>query len=267
MTPAEWPGLTGDHHVHSTFSDDAQSTLDENIAAARAVGLRQIRLVDHVRVSTPWVPEFCAATAKLQQTEQHITILTGVEAKMLDSSGRLDIPAELRTGPGGGDRVDRVLIADHQYPGPDGPWSPSKVLAARTAGLSAASIVDTLVTATIGAMGAVEDGQLAHLFSLLPKMGLTEDDVLDEHLTALAAAALAHGTWVEVNEKWGCPGPRVIRVLAAAGVHLVASTDSHHSRDVGRYRRVAELTDDLVRPADADADPNLGQRSLAGPLP
>ena len=254
MTISTWAGLAGDHHVHSTFSDDADSTLAENVAAARQAGLSQLRLVDHVRASTTWIPEFCGQTATLRATVQDITILTGVEAKMLDATGRLDLPSGLRTGSNRPDRVDRVLIADHQYPSPMGSWPPSRVLAERAAGLSAAAIVDTLVGAMIGAMAAVEHAQLAHPFSLLPKMGLTEDDLLAEHLSALCAAASAHGTWVEINEKWACPGLRAIEAFAAAGITLVASTDSHHRRDVGRYQRVIDLSRCL---ADTEADDPL----------
>ncbi len=57
------PELRGDHHVHSTFSDDAESTLAENIAAASAAGLTELRLIDHVRTATEWVPDFVAAVA------------------------------------------------------------------------------------------------------------------------------------------------------------------------------------------------------------
>lgn len=259
MTGPTWAGLAGDHHVHSTFSDDAESTMAENVAAARAIGLTQLRLVDHVRASTSWVPEFCEQAALVRSTAQDIDILTGVEAKIVDATGRLDLPPTVRTGPNLPGRVDRVLIADHQYPSPDGPWSPSKVLAERAAGLSSAVIIDTLIGAMIGAMGAVEHGQLAHPFSLLPKIGLTEDDLHADHLAALAAAASAHGTWVEINEKWGCPGPRVIAALAAADVTLVASSDSHHYRDVGRYQRVVELSRALAL-TPTNVAPLLGRR-------
>ena len=251
MTVVTWPGLSGDHHVHSTFSDDAESSLAENLAAARAVGLTELRLVDHVRASTTWVPEFLAAVAGLisgtpthraeSDPARQLRVLTGVEAKILDSTGRLDLPPNLRTAPGRDDHVDRVLIADHQYPSPEGPWSPSRVLAERAAGLTVATVIDTLIEATMRAMRSVERAQLAHPFSLLPKVGLTEEDVHDDHLAALAGAAASTGTWVEVNEKWGCPGVRVLQRMSEAGVTLVASTDSHHHRDVGRYHQVAEL--------------------------
>ena len=266
-----WAGLHGDHHVHSRFSDDAESTLAENASTARAVGLSELRLVDHVRTSTAWVPEFLAAVAALSTAEERarsgdrpeLIIRSGVEAKILDSTGRLDLPAGLTTG-SRNDQVDRVLIADHQYPGPGEPWSPSKVLAERAAGLSSATVLDTLVHATIRAMHQVEHAQLAHPFSLLPKIGLSEDDLLDDHLIALGSAAAATGTWVEVNEKWGCPGSRVIRAFDQIGVILVAATDSHHCRDVGQYERVAELTAHLL-PLPGGAVPGPEPAGTGGP--
>ncbi|GEK20137.1 PHP domain-containing protein [Cellulomonas xylanilytica] len=226
--------LTGDHHVHSTFSDDAVSTPAENLAAAQAVGLREIRMVDHVRVSTTYVPEFLAAVRALP-TVDGLTVLTGVEAKILDASGTVDAPPEVLAALGTPGGPDRVLLADHQVPGPDGPWSPRATRERIEAGLDPADVVEMLVTATVRAMHAVGRAQLAHPFSVLPKIGLTEQDVTDQLLDALADAAVATGTPVEVNEKWHCPGPRVTDRLRAAGVLLVASTDAHQAADVGVY--------------------------------
>jgi putative hydrolase len=130
-----------------------------------------------------------------------------------------------------------VLLADHQLPVPDGPLSPRAV---RERGdLTPTDVVELLVGATVRALHRVARAQLAHPFSLLPKLGLSEDDVPDDLLDALADAARATGTPVEVNEKWRCPGPRVVGRLRAAGVELVASTDAHAAADVGRYEWLA----------------------------
>ena len=81
--------------------------------------------------------------------------------------------------------------------------------------------------------------QLAHPFSILPKIGLSEDDLDDDLLAEWADAAAATGTRIEVNEKWACPGPRaIVRAASGAGAVVVASTDSHVAGDVGRYDRV-----------------------------
>jgi putative hydrolase len=229
--------LRGDYHVHSTFSDDATSTIEENLAAAAAVGLSEIRLIDHVRRSTTWVPEFLSAVAAAPR-HAGLTVLTGVEAKILNARGELDIPPGLVVGPGG---VDAIVIADHQFPGFDGPWSPEETMARIATGLSVSDALDLLIGATVAAMESVESGQLAHCFSILPKIGLTEDDLTDRQLQTWAEAAASTGTLIELNEKWGCPGPGALRAAVAAGARLVASTDSHVASDVGRYDVVRSI--------------------------
>lgn len=237
MSATGHPTLSGDFHVHSTFSDDAVSSLFDNIAAASSMGLKQLRLVDHVRSSTTWVPEFARAVAA-ERVPEGLTIHTGVEAKILDSSGALDIPDDLLIGAGG---IDAVLIADHQFPGTDGPWSPRATVAKLEAGVAVGDALDLLVAAIVAAMRSVAAAQLAHCFSILPKIGLSENDLTDEHLSVWAGAAALTGTLVEVNEKWACPGPRAIAAARLAGIGLVASTDSHSAAEVGRYSQVARI--------------------------
>jgi putative hydrolase len=224
MSPVD---LLGDFHVHSTFSDDARSSLAENLDSAAAAGLRQIRCVEHVRTSTTWVPEFVAAVGR-EPRRGELVVRTGVEAKVLDATGRLDTPSELRG-------IDAVLIADHQFPGPDEPWSPSETRRRLDAGLPVDDALDLLVNGLLRAMEQTESGQLAHCFSILPKVGLDESDLHEDHLERWAGTAARTGTAVELNEKWHCPGPRAVKAALAAGVQLVAATDSHVATDVGRY--------------------------------
>jgi putative hydrolase len=231
--------LRGDFHVHSTFSDDGRSTLAENIAAAHAAGLDVVRLTDHVRASTGWVPEFLAAVAA-EPVPAGLVVLTGVEAKLLDASGAVDLPPGLVAGAGG---VDAVVIGDHQFPGTDGPWSPEATRSRLAGGLSADDALDLLIDASVRAMERTPRAQLAHWFSILPKVGLCEERLGADRLAAWAAAAAATGTIVEVNEKWACPGPRAVLALRAAGARIVASTDSHVAADVGRYDRVKTVLD------------------------
>ncbi len=220
--------------------------MDDNVRAAAARGLRTVCLADHVRRDTPWVPEMTAAVAACRGrtgVRHGVRVLAGVEAKILDCSGRLDVPAQL-------DDVDLVLIADHQFPGDDGPVHPDRVRAAIDAReLTAAAAVEQLCEATGKALGASGRGKLlAHLFSLLPKIGLDEDMVPAPLLARLASQVAAARALVEINEKWSCPSARTVTALVRAGVPVVAGSDAHHCRDVGVYRSVRLTASHLARP-------------------
>lgn len=91
--------------------------------------------------------------------------------------------------------------------------------------------------------------QLAHLFSVVPKMGLDEEAVSDRAIGQLARQARAAGARLEVNEKWACPSARTVRAFAEAGVDLVASTDSHNCRDIGAYSWVRRIADGALHGA------------------
>ena len=228
--------LDEDFHVHSTWSDDARSTLTENLAAASARGLRRVRLVEHVRRSSAWVPDYTAAVTR-EARPGGLEVVTGVEAKILDASGELDVPDDLGA-------IDAIVVADHRFPGPDGPWSPRETRERLASGLGVGEALDLLVDALVAAMAGarrLRAAQLAHCFSIVPKVGLSEDDLTADQLHRWAEAAARTGTAVEVNEKWACPGPRALGVARAAGVALVASSDSHVHDDVGRYERVPGL--------------------------
>jgi len=240
--------LDEDFHVHSTFSDGA-STLAENVRAARERGLRSLCLVDHVRRDTRWLPEFIAAVDQ-HRGQPGPRVLAGVEAKILDTAGHLDLPPGLQTLGG----IDLVLIADHQFPADNGPVHPDELRAALELGsITSAEAIERLCEATAraataqAAMGAAAaqsgaNGRplLAHLFSLLPKIGLDEAMVPDALLTDLAKRVAHAGAMVEVNEKWSCPSARAVAAMADAGVSLVAGSDSHHCRDIGVYHSVGQ---------------------------
>ncbi len=134
-----------DYHVHSTFSDDGSSTLAENVSAAAERGLRTLCLADHVRRDTAWVPEFAAAVGEYRGRPE-LRVLAGVEAKIWDGSGRLDLPDAL-------DGIDLVLIADHQFPADNGPVHPAEVRSAIAYGeMTAAEAIERVCEATARAV-------------------------------------------------------------------------------------------------------------------
>jgi putative hydrolase len=235
-----------DLHVHSTFSDGA-STVEENVASAAGHGLHTLGLVDHVRRSTDWVPSFVDAVRALDGTNG-LRILCGVEAKILDTEGTIDMPAGMPT-------LDYVLVADHQLPRPEGPMHPRDATELLSRGqLTATEVISDLVEATVNSLECYDRVILAHIFSILPKCGLSEDEVPDALVHRLGQAARRHKVIIEVNEKWTCPSRRVVDLLAADGVSLTMSTDAHHETRVGRYDYVARTLAGAIAAAHGDVD-------------
>jgi len=229
--------LLEDLHTHSTFSD-GRGTLEENLARAASLGLRRLGCVDHVRRDTDWLPAFVRSVDALRR-DAPLEIVLGVEAKLLDESGRLDAPPDL-----GG--VDRVYVADHRLPLGDRCLGLSEARRAiRSGELNNRRIIDALIGATRRAMEQTPRVVIAHLFSLLPKLGISEDDVPIEQIRSLAVTARQAGAWLELDERWRCPGTRTARVFLEAGVPVVASSDAHRVQHIGAYRWLPGVAGEL----------------------
>ena len=225
-----------DLHVHSSeYSDDATSTIEENIAAARLRGVKVLGLADHVRKDSLWLPGRDAKLGAEVGEDAGIEILRGVEAKIDNAAGNLDLPREL-VG------IDYILIADHRYPGGKGPVDPAVVRELINEGVLTARgalnvVVGAIVAAVVRAPELSKPNVLAHPFSLLLKIGLDEGQLSELDLARVARVMAQRGTLLEVNEKWSCPSGRVIAFMAAAGVALVGGSDAHRAEDVGVFDR------------------------------
>lgn len=224
--------LDQDWHVHSRFSDGSGS-LEENIAAAEHRNLSLLGCVDHVRADSKYVPSFATAVERLRRLTD-IDLRTGVEAKLLDVSGELDLPpADTLDG------VDLFVIADHQVPSPNGPRDPSTVRDAIAGGeLAPALVVGWIIDATSRALERHPGALIAHLFSVLPKAGIDHTAVDLRRLQPMIRAAQHAGAMLEVSERWRTPSGAVIAAFAGSGVRIVASTDAHRPQDIGSYRYV-----------------------------
>jgi putative hydrolase len=224
-----------DLHVHSTFSD-GRDGVPSNVLAAESANLTRLGCVDHVRRDTTWVPDYVRAVRAAQRSTS-VALTAGLEAKILDGSGALDLPADYRL-------ADFIYAADHQFPWCDGPRRPREVRGWIASGtLTPSDAIDGLVAATVATMRRYAGDRLvlAHLFSILPKLGIDELLVPLEAIGALGAVAAETATIVEVSERWRCPSVRTVRTLHDAGVELVSSTDSHQAATVGRYSYVTEV--------------------------
>ncbi|MGY0488903.1 PHP domain-containing protein [Streptomyces sp. WG-D5] len=235
MSGRTHPLLGSDLHTHTDFSD-GHDPLDRVVGAAEAAGLHTLVVTDHVRADTTYLPGYVAAVSAAR-ARTRVRLVCGVEAKIMDTEGRIDLPDDL-TG------IDHIALADHRFPLPDGPAHPDAVRARLDAGtLTPAAALDHLLTATARAVARVPAGRtahLAHLFSVLPKTGLDESALDAALLAPLARVCRRHDVAVELNEKWRCPAPRTAALLARAGVRLAAGSDAHRADAVGVFPWVAQ---------------------------
>jgi putative hydrolase len=239
------PVLTQDMHVYSTFSD-GENTVEENVAEAERIGLTELVFADHVRADSRWVPAYVAAVRKSRE-QTPIVLHCAVEAKILDIYGRLDLPGKLQG-------VDAVYAAGHQAPSPDGPLNPRSTRERIEAGeFDPQMVLRWIVNGTAAAVRRQEHVVIAHLFSVLPKLGLSEGDVSPELVDSLAIAAAESDARIVVDERFRCPTAQTLRPFLLHGVPLLLSSGSQCSKTIGRYDYCADVLRELEEPELAKA--------------
>lgn len=82
-----------DMHMHSSFSD-GNNSIFEMASEAYRIGIRKICFTDHVRKNTTWINDYVREIERVRKLVP-IEILIGVEAKIIDFHGSLDVPADL----------------------------------------------------------------------------------------------------------------------------------------------------------------------------
>lgn len=232
--------LAQDMHVYSTFSD-GQNTIEENVAEAERIGLTELVFADHVRFDSKWVPDYVAAVSRCRE-QTSVVLHCAVEAKILDTYGRLDLPRNLKG-------VEAVYVVGHQPPSPDGPMSPRSTrerIEARD--LDSRMVLSWLVAGTAAALYCHEHVVIAHLFSALPTLGLSEGDVPAEMVDSLVVAAAESDARILVGERWRCPTIRTMRPFLQHGVPVLLGTGSKNRETIGRYDYCAGIVHEIPEP-------------------
>lgn len=100
--------------MHTSYSDGKDSVSDM-IRCAIDLGYEEIGFTDHVRKTTEWIPEYLdELDARKKEFQDRIRIVAGVEVKLCDWHGRLDMQDDWY------DAGLRVVAAIHRIPNEDG---------------------------------------------------------------------------------------------------------------------------------------------------
>jgi histidinol phosphatase-like PHP family hydrolase len=96
-----------DYHLHTRFSD-GESTIDQYVQAAEERGIKEIAFTDHVWRSSEWVSDYVSKIHDARQ-RTNVVLHAGVEAKIVDENGRVDLAPE------DADMLDFVMGVVHRY--------------------------------------------------------------------------------------------------------------------------------------------------------
>lgn len=158
------------------------------------------------------------------------------------------LPAIVKPRVGSGSRGIHLVERLEQVPLADGPHTPSEVRALIAEGrLTSAEVIEAIVTSTANALQDDTAIVIAHLFSVLPKLGLDEGEVPLILIERLAAASAQNDAQIEISERWACPSARTLRPFLRRSVPVLLSTDSHSRETIGRYSYCMELIAELSR--------------------
>ena len=108
-------GWLSDGHVHSTFSDGASDPA-ANLRAGVAAGLTGMVMTDHVRARHDWLPASWRPSTGCGVDAADRASASGVETKLLDTRGPLDLPAATRRRRAAADRRPPVPDPDRTVP-------------------------------------------------------------------------------------------------------------------------------------------------------
>ena len=228
--------LTIDAHVHTGFAAGRDS-VGVVVSAADQAGLTALTFADQVGPETTWLSAYADAVRRARQRTE-LTLRVAAEVEVVQPDGWLAWPADLS-------HLEAVSVAVSRLPLTGGLHGPRDVRAMLATGeLTGEQVAEGLVGATVQGLERASryaPTQLARPLSLLAQVGL-DDAVLTPDLTgALAAACRETGTVVEISEVWRSPSPRVVAMLRAAGVAMVAASDARYATEVGHWQYVRRV--------------------------
>lgn len=229
--PAAALDLRADGHVHTGFAAGRDS-VGVVVSAADRAGLASVTFADQVGPDTTWLPAY-ADTIRRARRRTELTLRIAAEVEVVRGDGWLAWPADLG-------HLEAVSVAVSQLPLADGPVAPREVRALLATGkLTPGQVAEIVVTATIKGMDRASrytPAQLARPLGLLSQVGIDDSAVTPEILDALATACRLTGTAVEISEAWRGPSPRIVALLRAADVTMIAASDARYAGEVGQWQ-------------------------------
>ena len=237
----------GDYHTHTVYSH-GKGSVEDNVAAAEAKGLKAVAVTDHGISGYPDslnpadFESFIADVEESRKRHPSVKVLAGVETNLLGADGTIDLPRSFEK------RLDLIVCGFHFARVPASWhdfvhfWAPNMLPTKFTAKRMAKN-----TDAYIRAMESRRISVIAH-----PLRSLRVD------LKALGEAAARLGVYIELNDKSMCLSAADLKTLSATDCMFICSSDAHEPARVGDFsavRRYEEAGLDLARIANYGKEP------------
>ena len=220
MKEYNYPIVEVDTHTHTIISGHAWSSLTENVASAKARGMKGLCLTEHGPALIGGAPEYTPHSQRMVPPEvDGIRIYKGIEANIMNPSGELDIPDNFM-------KLTEYAIASFHSLGGIGVQ-----------------------------IGTSEENTAAYIKLMedpwVDVIGHPDDPKVPCDLEALVLAAKKNGKLCELNNNriasglYASPGMReLIRLCKKHDQKVVISSDAHFYTMVGNVSAMMELLDE-----------------------
>lgn len=216
--------ITVDTHTHTNVSAHAFSTLEENIAAAKKMGLEGIAMTNHGPDLGDGAVWFHFKSARhLPKYIDSVRLLTGAEADIMNESGKLDIEDKYL------ENLDLVIASFHTLCFP--PYK-SEEEVTRT-------WLNTLDNPNVDVLGHMGDGRYKCDYEAVVKKAKETGKIIEIN---------NHSFLVREGSGENC---RKIALLCKKyEVPVVLSTDAHFSGEIGIVPDSVRLLEDIDFPEE-----------------
>lgn len=214
--------LSGDYHTHTTYSsmNHGKGSVDDNVRAALALGLKEIALTDHglrhmtYGMTKKAFPRFLADVAAAREKYPDINVYAGLEANFISPNGVIDVDPDVT------DKLDVLVCGYHKIVRPK--FGGTAFLLRN---LVTKNSRKALVKNTDAYLRAIENYEIDILSH--PNTSCRID------LKEVGGLAAKYGTYIELNGKRVSMTADDLIMLASLGCKFVMDSDAHSPDRVG----------------------------------
>ncbi len=231
-----------DIHTHTTYSH-GKGSIEDNAAAAAAAGLKILGISDHgpghigYGIDMKKIPEMRLDLARSRELHPELDLRLGVEANIINFSGRLDVaPEDLK--------LFDYIIAGYHF-GVLGE-APFRSVATHAGGwwysVTGRSAQRAMIHNTDLVLNALDVNKI----DVISHPGAKASFDID----AIASACRGTETLLEINNRHGCLTVEGIKQAMRYDVKFIISSDAHTPQDVGAADKA------IARAEEAGLDPS-----------